>query len=51
MADALEAAHVKYRLIIYPGVRHAGTFGDDAFPATLAFLDHYLGKPVAPKAA
>jgi acetyl esterase len=50
MADALKAAHVKYQLIIYPGVRHAGAFGDDAFPPTLAFLERYLGKPVAPTA-
>jgi acetyl esterase/lipase len=50
MADALKAAHVKYQLIIYPGVRHGGAFGDDAYPPTLAFLERYLGKPRAPTA-
>ena len=42
---------MKHQLIVYPGVRHGGAFGDDAFGPTLAFLERYLGKPVAPKAA
>jgi acetyl esterase len=48
MADALEAAQVKYQLIILPGVRHGGAYQPDVWDDTVAFLERFLGKPVAP---
>ncbi len=50
MADALKAAQVQYQLIVLPGVRHAGAFQPDVWNDTVAFLERYLGKPVAPVA-
>ena len=50
MADALEAAHVKHQLIVLPGIRHGGAYQPDVWDDTVAFLERYLGKPVAPTA-
>jgi acetyl esterase len=48
MADALTAAGVQHQLIVLPGIRHAGAYQPDVWDATVAFLDRYLGQPVAP---
>lgn len=43
MASKLAAARVPYELDVIPGDRHAGAYFDDAWPASLRFLERYLG--------
>jgi len=48
MDGALAAAGVAHQTIIFPGIRHAGSYQPDVWDDTIAFLERYLGKPVPP---
>ncbi len=45
MAARLDTAGVDHELVVLPGRRHAHAFREDAWPATVAFLDRYLTRP------
>ena len=48
---AQSRAGVQHQLIVLPGIRHAGAYQPDVWDDTVAFLERYLGKPVAPTGA
>jgi acetyl esterase/lipase len=45
MAARLDSAGVEHQLVVVPGSRHGRDLIDDAWPATVAFLDRHLVRP------
>jgi acetyl esterase/lipase len=49
LADRLKEAGVRFRLLVFPGTRHARRYEAAAWEPTLGFLQRYLGRlPVTP---
>lgn len=51
MDERLGQAAVEHQLEVLPGSRHSLDYRDDAWPATLAFLDAHLGQPAGSPSA
>jgi dipeptidyl aminopeptidase/acylaminoacyl peptidase len=47
MDDALKRSGVTQQLVVFPGTLHANAYSTDIWPATVAFLERYVGKPPA----